>query len=139
MYQMEAEAARINMVELEDQGQNLEDLERPTASRAPLNNLDHLVNWSHDFLNRQQGDQVYPAPAGRDEQVALRDVAVDSGADREANGFLVCKAADSTPFRSRNFISIWEKGIERTKERHDKRVQGTRMCEHVACWPPPLT
>ncbi len=50
-YQMEAEAACINIVKLEDQRR---DPNRPTAPRGPFNNLDRLVNWSQDFLNRQQ-------------------------------------------------------------------------------------
>jgi hypothetical protein len=80
---MEAESACIYAVELEDQRRNLE---RPMAPRGPLNNLDRPVNWAHDFLNRQQRDRVYPATAGRDEQVALRDMVLDPGADHDANG-----------------------------------------------------
>jgi hypothetical protein len=64
-HQMEAEAARIYVGEVKAQKPYQEEVERPTAPRAPLNNLDRLVNWSNDFLSRQNGNQVYPIPITR--------------------------------------------------------------------------
>ncbi len=97
----------IDLVELEDQRR---DRERPTAARGPLNSLERLVNWSQDFLNRQQEDRVYPAPAGRDEQVALRDIVIDPGADHEANGFGSVRLMLSLTEVSKRGSSADEKG-----------------------------
>ncbi len=46
----------------EAQGLNQQDLRQPSAPRGPLNNLDRLVNWSHEFLNRNQDARIYPVP-----------------------------------------------------------------------------
>jgi hypothetical protein len=40
-----------------------------------LNNLDRLVNWSHEFLNRNQDARIYPVP---------RDQVIPEGAGAEA-------------------------------------------------------
>ncbi len=60
-YQMDAEAARTAEDDPEAQGLNPEDPRQPSAPRGPLNNLDRLVNWSHEFLNRNQDARIYPA------------------------------------------------------------------------------
>ena len=61
-YQMDAEAARTAEDDLEAQGLNQQDPSQPSAPRGPLNNLDRLVNWSHEFLNRNQDARIYPVP-----------------------------------------------------------------------------
>jgi hypothetical protein len=61
-YQMDAEAARTAEEDLEAQRLNPEDPRQPSAPRGPLNNLDRLVNWSHEFLNRNQDARIYPVP-----------------------------------------------------------------------------
>ncbi len=61
-YQMDAEAARTAEDNPEAQGLNPEDPRQPSAPRGPLNNLDRLVNWSHEFLNRNHDARIYPAP-----------------------------------------------------------------------------
>jgi hypothetical protein len=61
-YQMDAEAARTAEDDPEAQGLNPQDPHWPSAPRGPLNNLDRLVNWSHQFLNRNQDARIYPAP-----------------------------------------------------------------------------
>ena len=47
-YQMDAEAARAADRDPEAQRLNPRDPDQPSAPRGPLNNLDRLVNWSHD-------------------------------------------------------------------------------------------
>jgi hypothetical protein len=64
-YQMDAEAARTAEDDPEAQGLNPEDPRQPSAPRGPLNNLDRLVNWSHEFLNRNQDSRIYPAQRGQ--------------------------------------------------------------------------
>jgi hypothetical protein len=61
-YQMDAEAARTAEDDPEAQGLNPEYPRQSSAPRGPLNNLDRLVNWSHEFLNRNQDTRIYPAP-----------------------------------------------------------------------------
>jgi hypothetical protein len=61
-YQMDAEAARAADRDPEAQRLNPGDPDQPSAPRGPLNNLDRLVNWSHDFLNRNQDARIYPVP-----------------------------------------------------------------------------
>jgi hypothetical protein len=61
-YQMDAEAARAADRDPEAQRLNPRDPDQPSAPRGPLNNLDRLVNWSHDFLNRNQDARIYPVP-----------------------------------------------------------------------------
>ncbi len=61
-YQMDAEAARAADRDPEAQRLNPGDPDQPSAPRGPLNNLDRLVNWSHDFLNRNQDASIYPLP-----------------------------------------------------------------------------
>jgi hypothetical protein len=61
-YQMDAEAARTAEEDVEAQRLNPEDPRQPSAPRGPLNNLDRLVNWSHEFLNRNQDARIYPVP-----------------------------------------------------------------------------
>jgi len=61
-YQMDAEAARTAEDDPEAQGLNQQDPRQPSAPRGPLNNLDRLVNWSHEFLNRNQDARIYPVP-----------------------------------------------------------------------------
>jgi hypothetical protein len=60
-YQMDAEAARTAEDDPEAQGLNPEVPRQLSAPRGPLNNLDRLVNWSHEFLNRNQDARIYPA------------------------------------------------------------------------------
>ena len=59
---MDAEAARAADRDPEAQRLNPGDPDRPSAPRGPLNNLDRLVNWSHNFLNRNQDARIYPVP-----------------------------------------------------------------------------
>ena len=73
-YQMDAEAARTAEEDLEAQRLNPEDPRQPSAPRGPLNNLDRLVNWSHEFLNRNQDARIYPVP---------RDQVIPEGAGAE--------------------------------------------------------
>jgi hypothetical protein len=61
-YQMDAEAARATKDDPEAQGLNPGEPGQPSAPRGPLNNLERLVNWSHEFLNRNQETRIYPAP-----------------------------------------------------------------------------
>ncbi len=71
-YQMDAEAARATGRNPEAQRLNPGEPVQPSAPRGPLNNLDRLVNWLHDFLNRNRDvhidlvprDQGVPADAG---------------------------------------------------------------------------
>jgi hypothetical protein len=62
---MDAEAARTAEDDPEAQGLNQQDPRQPSAPRGPLNNLDRLVNWSHEFLNRNQDARIYPVPPTR--------------------------------------------------------------------------
>ncbi len=62
-YQMDAEAARATGGDPEAQRLKPGEPNQPSAPRGPLNNLDRLVNWSHDFLNRNQDARIYPAPS----------------------------------------------------------------------------
>jgi hypothetical protein len=59
---MDAEAARAVDRDPEAERLNPGDPDQPSALRGPLNNLDRLVNWSHDFLNRNQDARIYPVP-----------------------------------------------------------------------------
>jgi hypothetical protein len=61
-YQMDAEAARATGGDPEAQRLNPGEPGQPSASRGLLNNLDSLVNRSHDFLNRNQDARIYPMP-----------------------------------------------------------------------------
>ncbi len=61
-YQMDAEAARAAGDDPEAQRLNPGEPDPPSAPRVPLNNLDRLVNWLHDFLNRNQDARIYPVP-----------------------------------------------------------------------------
>jgi hypothetical protein len=85
MYQMVAETARIDMDEVKTQRLNLGEPDRPTAPRAPLNNLDRIVNWSNESLSRLDGDRVYLVTIVRDEQIIMGDMAVDREAGHEVN------------------------------------------------------
>jgi hypothetical protein len=60
MYQMKAETACIDIKDVEAQRLSQEGPERPTASKAPLNKLDCLMNWSNNFLSGQSSDRIYP-------------------------------------------------------------------------------
>ncbi len=61
-YQIDAEAARATEDDPEAQGLNQGEPGQPSAPRGPLNNLDRLVNWSHQFLHSNQDTRIYPAP-----------------------------------------------------------------------------
>jgi hypothetical protein len=91
-YQMDAEAARAADHDIEAQRLNPGDPDQPSAPRGPLNNLDRLVNWSHDFLNRNQDARIYPVPrdqgAPADAGVENRNAGVayeNAGGGRVAN------------------------------------------------------
>jgi hypothetical protein len=62
MDQMDAEAARATGGDPGAQRLNPGEPVQPSAPRGPLNNLDRMVNWSHDFLNRNQDARIYPVP-----------------------------------------------------------------------------
>jgi hypothetical protein len=72
-YQMDAEAARATRDDLETQRLNPGEPDPPSAPRGPLNNLDQLVNWSHDFLNRNQDGRVYPILGNQETPAGARD------------------------------------------------------------------
>jgi hypothetical protein len=59
----------INMEDLEVQRLNPDEPELPSATKGPLNNLDHLVNCSHVFLNRHHDGRIYPVLLKPNEQV----------------------------------------------------------------------
>jgi hypothetical protein len=61
-YQMDDEAARATEDDPGAQRLNPGEPGQQSASREPLNNLDRLVNWSHDFLNRNQDARIFPVP-----------------------------------------------------------------------------
>jgi hypothetical protein len=63
---MAAKAVRLKMEEAEAQRLSPEEVCGPIAPRAPLNNLDRLMNWVKEFLSRQKNSQVYPVPIIRD-------------------------------------------------------------------------
>ncbi len=84
MYQMTDEAASLEIEDTEAQRLNLGGVER-TTPRAPLNNLDRLVNLSNKFLGRWDKDRAYPVPIIRNEQIALRDLVADRDAEHEIN------------------------------------------------------
>jgi hypothetical protein len=67
---MTAEAARLEMEDSEAQRLTIEEVDRPSAPKMQLNNLDRLVNWSNEFLSRRENDQVYPVPIDRNVQAA---------------------------------------------------------------------
>jgi hypothetical protein len=139
-YQMDA---CINVMELEDQRW---DLERPTAARGPLNNLERLVNWSQDFLNRQQEDRVYPAPAGRDEQVALSDMNKDQvQITRPRTGsssvILLIPPFPGSDLLMLSLMEVSKRGSSAdekgTREQRRDMIRGS-MCECVTRSLPPL-
>jgi len=72
LYQIAAEAGCLEIEDAEAQRLGPEDMGRPTAPRASLNNLDRLVNWSNEFLAGRDNDRAYPAPIIRDEQFIMR-------------------------------------------------------------------
>jgi hypothetical protein len=73
-YQMDAEADRATGLDPEALRLNLGEPVQPSAHRELLNNLDRLVNWSHDFLYRNQDVRIYPG---------LRDQGVPADAGGE--------------------------------------------------------
>ncbi len=76
-YQMTAEAARLKMEDAEAQRLTIKEVDRPSAPKMQLNNLDRLVNWSNEFLGRRDTDRVYPVSIIRDEQVAMGNLVAD--------------------------------------------------------------
>jgi hypothetical protein len=85
-YQMTAEAARLEMEDIEAQRLTIEEVDRPSAPRVQLNNLDRLVNWSNEFLGRRDNNRVYPAPINRNVQAARGSLTtVDMNVDEENN------------------------------------------------------
>ncbi len=107
---------------------------------------------SHNFLNRQQVDRVYPDPAGRDEQVALIDMVRDPGADTRPmeDRFLVCNTTDSTlsgkfsAYAKLNEVSKRGSSADEKGTREQRRdmikgsMQDTCMCERITRSPTPL-
>jgi hypothetical protein len=69
-YQMTAEAAQLEMEDVEAQRLTIEEVDGPSAPKVQLNNLDRLVNWSNEFLGRRDNDRVYPIPINRNVQAA---------------------------------------------------------------------
>jgi hypothetical protein len=64
----------------------IEEVDRPSAPKVQLNNLDRLVNWSNEFLGRRDNDRVYPVPINRNEQaVRGSSTTVDMNVDEENN------------------------------------------------------
>jgi hypothetical protein len=70
-YQMTAAAGCLEMEDAEAQRLGPEEMGRPTAPMASLNNLDRLVNWSNELLIRRDYDRTYPVPIIRDEQFIM--------------------------------------------------------------------
>ncbi len=70
-YQMAAEAGCLEMEDAEAQRLGPEEMGRPTAPRASLNNLDRLVNWSNELLSSRDNDRTYPVLIIRDEQFII--------------------------------------------------------------------
>ncbi len=64
-YQMTAEAERLEMEDAETQRLTIEEVDRPSAPKMQLNNLDRLVNWSNEFIGRRDNDWVYLVPIDR--------------------------------------------------------------------------
>ena len=67
-YRMTTEAARLEIEDDEAQGLAGREMEDASAPRVLINNLDRLVTWSNEFLERRDNDRVYPAPIIRGEQ-----------------------------------------------------------------------
>jgi hypothetical protein len=85
-YQMTDEAVRLKIEDSEAQRLTIEEVDRPSAPKVQINNLDRLVNRSNEFLGRRDNDRVYPIPINRDEQAARgSSTTVDMNVDEENN------------------------------------------------------
>ncbi len=85
-YQMTAEAARLEIEDSEAQRLTIEEVDRPSAPKVQINNLDRLVNWSNEFLGRRDNDRVYPVPIIRGEQASRNNsTTVDINVEKENN------------------------------------------------------
>ncbi len=62
------------------------EMEGASAPRVQINNLDRLVTWSNEFLERRDNERVYPVPIIKGEQTT-RDssTTVDMNVDEENN------------------------------------------------------
>ncbi len=69
-YQMTAEAAQLEIEDVEAQRLTIEEVDGLTVPKVQLNNLDRLVNWSNKFLGRMDNHRVYPVHINRNEQTA---------------------------------------------------------------------
>jgi hypothetical protein len=67
-YRMTAEAVRLKIEDNEAQRLTDREMEKASAPRVQINNLDRLVTWSNKFLGRRDNERVYPAPIVRGEQ-----------------------------------------------------------------------
>ncbi len=86
-YQMTAEAARLEIEDNEAQRLTVGEMDRASAPRVQINNLDRLVTWSNEFLGRRDNDRVYPVPITRGKQATrasstMVDMNVDEGNDK---------------------------------------------------------
>ncbi len=61
----------------------IEEVDRPSAPKKQLNNLDRLVNWSNEFLGRRDTDRVYPVPIIRNEQDVVGNSTTDLNVENE--------------------------------------------------------
>jgi hypothetical protein len=82
-YQMTAEAAWLEMEDFEAQRLTNEEVDRPSAPKMQLNNVDRLVKWSNEFLGRRDTARVYPVPIIRSEQAAMGSLTTDLNVENE--------------------------------------------------------
>ena len=85
-YQMTAEAAPLEMEDIEAQRLTVKEMDGPSAPKVQLDNLDRLVNWSNEFLGRRDNDRIYPVPIDRNVQAARgSSTTVNMNVDEEHN------------------------------------------------------
>jgi hypothetical protein len=85
-YQMTAEAARLEIEDNEAQRLTDGEMDRASAPRVQINNLDRLVTWSNEFLGRRDNERVYPVPITRGGQTTGdSSTTVDMNVDEENN------------------------------------------------------